>query len=68
LKNRKGKELVDKLAEIHDYLEERGHKPNHQILDNKTSKEMKTYLKGREVTYQLVPPHSYHKNAVEQAI
>ena len=29
LKNRKDKELVDKLAEIYKYLEDRGYKPNH---------------------------------------
>jgi len=68
LKSRKGKELVDKLSEIHEYLEERGYKPNHQILDNETSQEMKAYLKGKEVTFQFVPPHNHRKNAAERAI
>ena len=68
LKPRKGKELADKLSEIHEHLEERGHKPNHQFLDNETSKEIKAYLKGQEVTFQLVPPHNHRKNATERAI
>ena len=38
LKSRKGKELVHKLSEIHECLEERGCKPNHQFLDNETEK------------------------------
>ena len=38
LKTRKGKELVDKLQETHECLEDRGHKPNHQFFDNETSK------------------------------
>ena len=68
LKNIKGKELVRKLAEVHEYLEDRGYKPNHQILDNETSNEMKRHLKGRDVQYQLVPPHAHRKNAAERAI
>ena len=53
---------------MHEYLEERGYKPNHQILDNETSQEMKAYLKGKEVTFQFVPPHNHRKNAAERAI
>ena len=65
LKNRKGKELVSKLEEIHEYLEDREYCPKHQILDNEISTEMKRYLRGREVHYQLVLPHTHRRNAAE---
>ena len=68
LKSRKGKELVEKLSEVHEYLEDRGYKPNHQFLDNETSQEMKSYLKGKSVTFQFVPLHNHRKNAAERAI
>jgi len=68
LKNRKGPELLSKLEEIHNYLQDRGFKPLHQFLDNETSNEMKRFLKERKVNYQLVPPHTHRKNAAERAI
>ena len=37
-----GKKVVDKSSEIHEYLEERSYKPNHQFLDNETSQKMKS--------------------------
>ena len=68
LKSRKEKELVDKLSEVHEYLEERGYKLNYQFLDNETSQEMKSYLKGKKVTFQFVPLYNHRKNAAECAI
>ena len=68
LKSRKGKELVDKLSEVNEYLEERGYKPNHQFLENKTSQEMKSYLKGKKVTFQFMPLYNHRKNAAEYTI
>ena len=51
LKTRKVKELVCKLSEINEHLEERGYEPNHQFLDNEKSQEMKSYLIGKDVTF-----------------
>ena len=59
LVSRKGKELVDKLLEVYMFLEERDYKPNYQFLDNKTSQEMKSYLKGKKVTFQFVPLYNH---------
>ena len=71
LKTRKGKELVDKLSEIHECLEEIDHKPNHQLLDDESSQEIKSYLKWKDFTFQFVPPQCYqsiqeplHRNAL----
>lgn len=68
LNTRKGKELVEKLSEIHEHLEERGHKPNHQFLDNETSQEMKSYLKGKDVAFQFAPPHDHQKKMQESVL
>ena len=42
--------------------------PNLHILDNECSGEMKTMLKEKQVTFQLVPPHIHRRNAAERAI
>ena len=41
--------------------------PNLHILDNECSGEMKTMLKEKQVTFQLVPPHIHRRNAAERA-
>ena len=42
--------------------------PSIYIIDNKASHELKTALKKKQLTYQLVPPHVHRRNAVERAI
>ena len=51
LKNRKRNEIISKLEEICNYLENYRFKYQHQILDNKVSNEMNYYLKDKEVKF-----------------
>ena len=68
LKSRKASELLSVLQDTHQYLTDRGYKPKHQILDNETSQLVTNFLKSSEVSFQLVPPHIYRRNAAERAI
>ena len=68
LKTRGGKELVEAVQSIHQYLSQRGYKPKHHIMDNETSIQMKNYMKSENIIFQLVPPNLHRVNAAERAI
>ena len=65
---KKGSELVERIEEIHYYLEEREFKIRHQILNNETSASFKKLFKNNNVKFQLVPPHVHCLNSEEIAI
>ena len=47
----------------------RGHVVDHQVFDNKASKEYRQHVTDIwEATYQLVPPDVHHCNITERAI
>ena len=51
------------------HLAEKGHSVEHQIMDNKASKDYRcTITNVWKFTYQLVPPDIHHINATERAI
>ena len=68
IKTRTGKELVEVVANIHEYLSHRGFKPKHHIMDNEASHQMKLYMRSEQVNYQLVPPNIHRANSAERAI
>ena len=68
LRNRTGRDLCNATTNIHEYLTTRGYKPNHQMLDNEASLQLKEYLHKNNVNFQLVPPHLHRRNAAERAI
>ena len=45
LRYRKGSELLEIIKNIHQYLETRGCKPNHQILVNESLTSLEDYLR-----------------------
>ena len=55
LRLKKGSKHVEVLKSMHNYLTLSGYKPNHQILDNKASEDMKNFLLCENVAFQLVP-------------
>ena len=68
LRSRKDSELFEKMKEINQHLELRGHKQNNQILDNKSSTASIDYLNNNGITFQFVPPHMHLRNSVEREI
>jgi hypothetical protein len=50
------------------YLVDQGFAPQHQRLDNEASAGFKSNLHQKGIDFQLVPPHSHHRNASEHAI
>jgi hypothetical protein len=53
---------------LHQYLVERGFKPQLQKLDNEASKALKRSIREKGIDYQLVPPQIHRQNAAERAI
>ena len=51
LRNRTGGELCAATSNMHDYLTARGYKPNHQMLDNEASTQMKKHLHKNNVKF-----------------
>lgn len=68
LKSRMGKELVEVISNAHDHLTLWRFKPNHQILDNEASFQMKLFMQTRQATFQLVPPRVRRRNIAERVI
>jgi hypothetical protein len=46
----------------------KGFRPTLQKMDNEASAALKNYFTGKEMNYQLVPPHCHRTNAAERAI
>ena len=68
IKNRSQEEIMRATKKLHEYLTDRGFKPQVQILDNECPEALKKYFRENNVTYQLVPPHIHRNNSTERAI
>ena len=68
MKNRSQEEIMRATKKLHEYLTDRGFKPEVQILDNECPEALKKYFRHNNVTYQLVPPHLHRNNSAERAI
>ena len=68
LKNRSGATLLATYEKIYNQLQDSGFHPKLHILDNEASGDFKSFLKQKNVQYQLVPPHTHRRNAAERAI
>jgi hypothetical protein len=68
IKNRTEGELLRAYSRMHQYLTDRGLKPQLQKLDNECSSALKTFMRNADVTFQLVPPYDHRQNAAERAI
>ena len=68
MKSRSDECMVAAYTDIYDYLENRGHKPKLNIMDNEASKAVQNYIKRQNVAWQLVEPHNHRVNTAERAI
>ena len=65
LKTRSASEITKAWINIHEKLAKQGTAPSIYIIGNEASNELKTALKKKQLTYQLVPPHIHRQNAAE---
>jgi hypothetical protein len=68
LRSRSEHDLVTAYKSLHQYLGDRGLKPQLQRLDNEAPGGLKQFMTQQGVQYQLVPPHNHRRNAAERAI
>jgi hypothetical protein len=68
LRSRSEHDLVTAYRSLHQYLVDRGLKPQLQRLDNEAPGGLKQFMTQQGVQYQLVPPHNHRRNAAERAI
>ena len=68
LKNRTVQDLLRAYATIITCLSDRGYKPNIHFFDNEAPYILQQYNTQQKIKYQLVPPHSYRRNAAERVI
>ena len=68
LKTRSTSEITKAWMQLHKKLSGQGTAPSIYIIDNEACNELKTALKKKQLTYQLVPPHVHRQNAAERAI
>jgi hypothetical protein len=68
IKNRTEGELLRAYSKLHQYLTDRGLKPQLQKLDNECSAALKQFMRQNQVDFQLVPPYDHRQNAAERAI
>ena len=68
MKSRTDKELIRVFKYLHGHLTTRCLKPNYMRLDNEASPVFQTLLKEKRINYQLAPPGTHRRNAMEQSI
>jgi hypothetical protein len=68
MKKKGDAEAVRGYTVIYRQLTDAGVKPNFQIMDKEASAAVKSFLKQKDIAYQLVPPHIHRRNTAEQAI
>ena len=68
LKSRSKAEYVRAYKAMYAYYEQYGHKPTIQRLDNESSTDLETFLRGCHVETQFVPPGIHRQNPSERAI
>ena len=60
--------MVAAFQDIYNYLTEKGLKPKLNVMDNKCSKAVQTFIKSTGADIQLVNPDDHRVNAAERAI
>lgn len=60
--------IINTFTENIKYLENRGFRPQHNIMDNVASHAIKKFLEKENIKFQLVEPHNHRVNAAERAI
>jgi hypothetical protein len=68
LKYRNKNELLRAYTNLHALLVACGLKPVLHILDNEVPGKLKHFMRSKQVSFQLVPPHIHCHNAAERAI
>ena len=68
IKDATDESMVAAFKENIEYLEERGFKPEFNVIDNVASKAIQAYLKAAKVGLRLVEPNDHRANAAERAI
>lgn len=67
--NQKDETIKEKIIKVFSYLEEKGHTPKFNVMDNQALHVMKEYLQTKEgVKWQFVQPRNHRVNAAERAI
>ena len=60
--------MIDAFNDIIQHLDDKGYKPNLNVMDNECSKAVEQFIKKKNVDIQLVAPHNHRVNAAERAI
>jgi hypothetical protein len=68
LRSRSEHDLVAAYTSLHQYLVDRGLKPQLQHLDNEAPGGLKQFMTQQGVQYQLVPPHNHRRNVAKRAV
>ena len=68
MKSRSDACMVAAYKDIYEYLESVNQKPTLNIIDNEASRAVQTYIKSKDVDWQLVEPDNHRVNAAERAI
>ena len=68
LPNRQAATITNGWLTLHNRYDNAGLAPKTWILDNETSRDLKTAMSKKKVDFQLVPPHNHRANAAERAI
>ena len=64
----KDKTIVNTVKTVFRTMEEKGHCPCFNVIDNQVAKPLKAYLKIKDCKWQFVEPHNYCVTAAERAI
>ena len=68
MKTNKGQAITDVYDELHMKSTDADITPSLQYLDNKTSKELITSIKKKNLKYQLAAPHNHRLNPIGRAV
>ena len=68
MKSRTGEEILRAFRKMHGQLKECGITPKLHRLDNECPDILKSYMKKKNISYKLVPPHIHRQNTAERAI
>eukprot|EP00804_Cyclotella_cryptica_P013267 CCRYP_007042-RA/>CCRYP_007042-RA protein AED:0.32 eAED:0.32 QI:0/0/0/1/0/0.33/3/0/993 len=68
IKSRHRSELLKAHAEVHQFFQTRGHRPQLHRLDNETSKDVENFITENNSTFQYTPPDMHRTNIAERAI
>ena len=60
--------MIDAFNDIIQHLDNKGYKPNLDVMDNECSKTVEAFIRKQKIDIQLVAPHNHRVNAAERAI